>query len=207
MPGKGVLCERLAAPGSTSVVKEREEYQERGTTMGVRTEHTTRLLHEIATMRRARQALLVEMRRTNELRRVEVSEMLAGFSKARAETGRRMKTDLTTSVRRLRGDVDGLRKEVSADISGIHQAWRGAIPRKPAAIRIQTPPDAITRAEGVEAMDGQPQATAEAEPEEEGTEEVPEAPAEISGAGIKERGTGAAAKTEGRARKKKKRRH
>lgn len=173
--------------------------------MGVRTEHTTRLVHEIATMRQARQALLAEMRRTTELRRVEVSEMLARFSKARAETGRQMKADLTTSVRRLRGDVDGLRNEVSADVAGIHQAWRGAISRTPAAIHIQTPPDTITHAEGVDAMSDQPQAALEVELEEEGTEEVPEAPAEISEADLKEKNVGAPARTEGRARKKKRR--
>src|SRR5208283_1684188 len=95
----------------------------------------TSLCLEIAAMRKARQALQAQMRRTTQVRRVEVSEMLASFSKAQAETGRRMKTNLTSSLHRLRGDVNRLRQGVSADLVGVRQTWLGTIPGEPGVIR------------------------------------------------------------------------
>jgi hypothetical protein len=174
-------------------------------TVGVLIEHMTSLCLEIAAMRKARQALRAQMRRTTQVRRVEVSEMLASFTKAQAETGRRMKTNLTSSLHRLRGDVNRLRQDVSADLVGVRQTWLGTIPGEPGVIRIPAPLGVITQAEQIEAMQEQPQVSPEAGRGREVAEEVPEAPEELGGVGTEEGAPGAAAKTEGQARKRKKR--
>ena len=140
--------------------------------MGAITKHVTSLCFEISILRKARQALLAQMHRTTQLRRVEVSEMLASFSKAQAETSRRMKTNLTSSLHRLRGGVSRLRQGVSADLVGVRQAWLGTIPVEPGAIRIPAPLGVIAQAEEIEAMQGQPPVSPEAG--REAAEEVPE---------------------------------
>lgn len=173
--------------------------------MGVLIEHMTSLCLEIATLRKARQALLAQMRRTTQVRSVEVSEMLASFSKAQAETGRRVKTNLTSSLHRLRGDVNRLRQGVSADLVRVRQAWLGTVPVEPGAIPIPAPPGVIPSAEGIEAMQGEPPVPPGAGDGPEIVEEVLEAPEELGEVGTEEGEPEVAAKMEGRVRKRKKR--
>jgi hypothetical protein len=188
--------------------------------MGVLTEHATRLCREITFMREARQTLLAEVRRATQFRRVAVLEMLAGFSKAQSVAGGRRKTDLVSSLRRLRGGVNQLRKGISDDLVGIRETWLGTRPARHGGILIQMSPDVETHAEAVETMEEEPRAeplrakttkvtekVARAEPATAlsgGTvSEAPPTPEETREPDVSEVEAGVAAKTDSRPQKRK----
>jgi len=91
--------------------------------MGVLTEQLTQLRNEILALRGVRQGLTQAIERDSEVRRAEVSQTLADFSKKFARLSSRKKADRLGSIAELKRAVNGLRTEVHTDLEGIRLAW------------------------------------------------------------------------------------
>jgi len=91
--------------------------------MGVLTEDLTRLRNDILVLRSARQGLIHDLEQETEDRRVDVSRMLADFSKGLGRVVRRTKADRLGSLSDLKRTVTDRLTEVRTDLSGIRQAW------------------------------------------------------------------------------------
>lgn len=91
--------------------------------MGVLSDDLTRLRNEVLALRSARQGLIHDLERGTEDRRVDVSRMLADFSKGLGAGARRTRTDRLGSISDLKCTVTDLLTEVRTDLRGIRQAW------------------------------------------------------------------------------------
>ena len=91
--------------------------------MGMLTDDLTRLRNEVLALRSARQGLMHDLERETEDRRVDVSRMLADFSKGFGAVARRTKANRLGSISDLKRTVTDLLTEVRTDLSGVRQVW------------------------------------------------------------------------------------
>jgi hypothetical protein len=91
--------------------------------MGVLSDDLTRLRNEVLALRSARQELMHDLEQETEDRRIDVSRMLADFSKDLGAGARKTRTDRLGSISSLRGTVTDLLTGVRTDLCGIRQAW------------------------------------------------------------------------------------
>lgn len=89
-----------------------------------------RLRNEIAALRDDRSTLMTNLAEASESLRLDVSQLLVGFGKARAEMSQQTKAELCNSILQVKETVTGLRQSVlelrrsfQNDITGARQTW------------------------------------------------------------------------------------
>ncbi|MBI1897320.1 MAG: hypothetical protein HYZ57_11455 [Acidobacteria bacterium] len=93
--------------------------------MGVLTDHMTQMCNEILAMRHGRRMLNTALGEAGAQRKNIVSQMCAGFARARVEMAHQTSTARHAFLKNLRQGVNRHRREVRADLMGARRAWMG----------------------------------------------------------------------------------
>lgn len=91
--------------------------------MGVLTEDMTRLGRDIVVMRQARKTLHAALMQGNSSRKNTVSQLCAGFGRARTGMARHAHTLRHSFLNSLKQEVRQHRQAMRADLVGVRRAW------------------------------------------------------------------------------------